>query len=154
MLAYGATARFSHLFGVNQTPASMESYYKQINSIQTEYEDTLNNELFEHFGVDFYFNRVYKRDETREADIVSKLINVAWTINEAREYLGFKPLPNPMFDELTPQQQDEFVAGKKKPKSKKEEVASADARTEQNAEEMTSRTQMKGDKPVNGDDND
>ena len=154
MLAYGATARFSHLFGVNQTPPSMESYYKQINSIQTEYEDTLNNELFDHFGTEFYFNRVYKRDETREADIVSKLINVAWSVNEAREYLGFKPIPNPMFDELTPQQQDEFVAGKKKPKPKKEEVASADARSEQNAEEMTSRTQMKGDKPVNGDEHD
>ena len=152
MLAYGATARFSHLFGVNQTPASMESYYKQINSIQTEYEDTLNNELFEHFGVDFYFNRVYKRDETREADIVSKLINVAWTINEAREYLGFKPLPNPMFDELTPQQQDAFVAGKKK--QPMNDVSSGDARTEQNVEDMTSRTQMKGDKPVNGDEHD
>jgi HK97 family phage portal protein len=151
MLAYGATARFSHLFGVNQTPPSMESYYKQINSIQTEYEDTLNNELFDNFGVDFYFNRVYKRDETREADIAVKLTNLCWTVNEAREYLGFKPIPNPMFDELTPQQQDEFVDGKRK---KKEEVASADARTEQNAVSMTSRQQMKGDTPVNGDEND
>ena len=152
MLSYGATARFSHLFGVNQTPPSMESYYKQINSIQTEYEDTLNNELFDSFGVEFYFNRVYKRDETREADIAVKLTNLCWTVNEAREYLGFKPIPNPMFDELTSKEQDEFVDGKKKPK--KEEVASADARSDQNAEEMTSRTQMKGDKPVNGDDND
>lgn len=153
MLAYGATARFQYLFGTNGsvTPVSMESYYKQINSIQTEYEDTLNNELFDSFNVDFYFNRVYKRDETREADIAVKLTNLAWTVNEAREYLGFKPIPNPMFDELTPQQQDQFLESKKKPK--KEEVASADTRSEQNAVAMTSRSQMKGDKPVNGDSN-
>jgi len=148
MLAYGATARFQHLFGKGTaTPTSMESYYKQINSIQTEYEDTLNNELFEQFGVEFYFNRVYKRDETREADIAVKLTNLTWTVNEAREFLGFKPIPNPMFDELPSKQQDDMLADRKK----KEEVASADARTEQNAQATTSRTQMKGDKPVNGD---
>jgi len=151
MLAFGATARFNHLFSNKpDTPVSMESYYKTINSIQTEYEDILNTELFDHFGVEFYFNRVYKRDETREADIAVKLTNLVWTVNEAREYLGFKPLPNPMFDELTSAQQDEFTGQRKK----KEEVASADARTEQNAVAMTSRNQMKGDKPVNGDKND
>ena len=145
MMAYGATARFAHLFGNSQTPITLESYYKTINSIQTEYEDTLNTELFDHFNVDFYFNRVYKRDETREADIAVKLTNLVWTVNEAREYLGFKPIKNPMFDELTPKEQDEFE------RTKKEEVASADRRTEQNAVEMTSRTNMKGDSPVNGD---
>jgi hypothetical protein len=152
MLAYGATARFGHLFGINNTtPATLESYYKQINSVQTEYEDTLNNELFDNFNVEFYFNRVYKRDETREADIAVKLTNLVWTVNESREYLGFKPIKNPLFDELTAVQQDAFVGQKKK--QKKEEVASADARTEQNAVEVTSRYQMKGDEPVNGDDN-
>lgn len=159
MLAYGATARFSHLFGENQTPASMESYYKQINSIQTEYEDSLNNELFDHFDTEFYFNRVYKRDETREADIAVKLTNLTLTVNEAREYLGYKPLPNPMFDELQSWQQEAIQQQRLKnsgntDRTRKEEVASADARTEQNAVNMTSRQQMKGDTPVNGDDND
>ena len=152
MLAYGATARFQHLFGKGDaSPTSMESYYKQINSIQTEYEDTLNNELFDHFGTEFYFNRVYKRDETREADIAVKLTNLVWTVNESREFLGFKPIPNPMFDELTSKQQGDMR--EERIRSKKEEVASADARTEQNANAMTSRVEMKGDKPVNGDNN-
>ena len=152
MLAYGCTARFQHLFqkAGTTTPITMESYYKQINSIQSEYEDTLNNDLFDAFNVEFYFNRVYKRDETREADIAVKLTNLVWTVNEAREFLGFKPIPDKMFDELPAQQQDLLLEERKK----KEEVASADARTEQNAEEMTSRNQMRGDKPVNGDDDD
>ena len=159
MLAYGCTARFQHLFSNGQTnPISMESYYKQINSIQTEYEDTLNTELFEDFGVEFYFNRVYKRDETREADQVVKLANLVWTINEAREFLGFKPLPNPDFDELPSKQQDAMMAQRMEEKkiqakrTKDEMVSSGDKRTEQNAMEMTSRQNMKGDEPVNGED--
>jgi hypothetical protein len=151
MLAYGCTARFQHLFphsGTGANPISMESYYKQINSIQSEYEDTLNNELFDDFGVEFYFNRVYKRDETREADIAVKLTNLTWTVNEAREFLGFKPLPNKDFDELPSKQQDMMMEQRKKD----EMVSSGDKRTEQNAEMMTSRSQMKGDKPVNGED--
>jgi len=148
MLAYGTTARFNHLFGGKaDTPATLEGYFKGINNIQTELEDLYNNELFDHFNVEFYFKRVYKRDETREADIAVKLTNLVWTINESREYLGFKPIANPMFDELPARQQDEFEAQR----GRMEEVASADARTRQNATNMTSRNQMKGDKPVNGD---
>jgi hypothetical protein len=155
MLAYGCTARFQHMFSSNgaTNPITMESYYKQINSIQTEYEDTLNNELFDEFGVEFYFNRVYKRDETREADIAVKLTNLIWTVNESREFLGFKPLPNPDFDELPSKQQDAMMEQRNKldqMRTKDEMVSSGDKRTEQNANEMTARGRMKGDKPVNG----
>jgi HK97 family phage portal protein len=149
MLAFGATARFQHLFSKGAaSPVSMESYYKQVNSIQTEYEDTYNNELFDQFGVEFYFNRVYKRDETREADIAVKLTNLTWTVNEAREFLGFKPLEDKIFDELPAQRQDALT--EERERKKKEEVASADARTAQNAENPTSRQVMIGDNPVNG----
>ena len=92
-LGWGVTARFSHLFtGRLEMPANLESYYKLINSLQGDLEEQLNDELFEHFDAEFSFNRVYKRDESREADIVTKLVGrPVLTQNEGREYLGYKP---------------------------------------------------------------
>jgi len=128
-MAYGASARFTHLFGKAESPSSLEAYYKHINSIQSDLEDLFNDELFSYFDVEFYFNRFYKRDESKEADVVTKLTNLAITVNEAREYLGYKPKPNTSFDEI---QTDAYS----KPQGK-DEVASADSRTEQNAVAQT-----------------
>ena len=47
------------------------------------------------------FPRVYKRDESREADIVTKLVGKPiLTQNEGREYIGKKPIDNPDLDEI------------------------------------------------------
>ncbi len=77
-----------------------DGYYKKINRIQSELEETLNNELWWRFGnVEMRFPRVYKRDESREADIVSRLVGrPVWTGNEGREYLGGKPIKDPSMD--------------------------------------------------------
>lgn len=130
LMGWGVTARFSHLFtGRLELPANLESYYKLINSIQGDLEEQLNDELFEHFGVEFSFKRVYKRDESREADIVTKLVGrPVLTPTEGREYLGYKPLPESELLEViqpTPK------------KERKDDVQSADARTDQNAETPT-----------------
>jgi len=73
---------------------STEGYYKKINRLQAEIEETLNNELWWRFGdVEMRFPRSYKRDESREADIVSRLVGrPVWTPNEGRKYLGNKPI--------------------------------------------------------------
>jgi len=128
LMAWGCTARFSHLFtGRLEMPANLESYYKLINSIQGDLEEQLNEELFEHFNVEFSFNRVYKRDESREADIVTKLVGQpVLTPDEGREYLGYKPLPEGEVIQITP-----------KGKPRMDEVGSADARTDQNTEKPT-----------------
>jgi len=128
-LGWGVTARFSHLFtGRLEMPANLESYYKLINSIQSDLEEQLNDELFEHFDAEFYFNRVYKRDESREADIVTKLVGQpVLTPDEGREYLGYKP--------LTDEEKMEIIQPTRKPGM--DEVQSADARGEQNAETPT-----------------
>jgi hypothetical protein len=94
------------LKGSNAKPNvdSTEGYYKNINRIQLELEETLNNELFWRFGnVELHFPRIYKRDETREADIVNRLVGKpVWTVNEGREYLGKLPLEEDGVDELVP----------------------------------------------------
>ena len=128
LMCWGASARFSHLFTEKlETPANLESYYKRINNIQSEWEDKLNKELFDEFGVEFYFKRTYKRDESREADIATKLTNVVWTVNEAREFLGFRPLPDEQYDKLQVQPKKDFVSSSQ----------AADRRTDQNIETET-----------------
>jgi len=73
---------------------SSEGYYKKINRLQELIEEKLNIELFADFGdVEIFFNRAYKRDESREADIINKLVGQpVLTINEGRQYLGKRPL--------------------------------------------------------------
>jgi len=91
---------------------SNEGYYKKINRLQLELEETLNNELFWRFGnVEIRFPRVYKRDETREADIVNRLVGKpVWSVNEGRVYLGKLPKDDPALDEVAPtfEQKNQF----------------------------------------------
>jgi len=94
-----------------------EGYYKKINRLQAEIEETLNTELWSQFGnCEMHFPRVYKRDESREADIITKLVGKpVMTQNEGREYIGKKPMTDePGLDEIPkkevpiqgPQQED------------------------------------------------
>ena len=81
---------------------ALAGYYKNINRIQQEIEETLNSELWSQFGdVEMVFNKVYKRDESVEADIISKTVGKPiWTQNEGREYMGLKALPDAKYDEI------------------------------------------------------
>jgi len=81
---------------------SNEGYYKKINLMQSIIEEVLNPQLFSTFGdVKFVFRRAYKRDESREADIVAKLVGrPVMTINEARVLLGKLPIDKAEYDEI------------------------------------------------------
>ena len=158
LMPWGLTARFSHLTGKLEVAQNLEGYYKMINSIQTDWEEKMNAELFESFDVEFTFKKVYKRDESREADIVSKVTNLCISPNEAREYLGYKrvhegdPEYTPEMDEVISQQPAQMVPLDEngKPKAKPlSEIASADNRSNQNSEHRTGPGKMKGDAPVN-----
>lgn len=71
---------------------AFEGYYKRISFLQKLIEEPLNIDLFEVFNVEFKFNRSYKIDEMREAQIVQILTQVgAITIEEAREMMGLDP---------------------------------------------------------------
>jgi hypothetical protein len=133
LMAWGCTARFSHLFtGRLEMPANLESYYKLINSMQSDLEEQLNDELFSHFDVEFAFNRVYKRDESREADIVTKLVGrPVMTLDEGREYLGYKPLPS---GEVIAENVPWAVQSANRSMN---DVQAGDARTEQSTETPT-----------------
>lgn len=87
---------------------AFEGYYKKISFMQKNIENRLNKELFDGFNVDFVFNRAYKIDEMREAQIVQILTQVgAITTEEARDMMGMdpklpeelKPKPKPTGDE-------------------------------------------------------
>lgn len=84
------------------TKAAEAGYYKNINRMQSEIEETLNSELWARFGdVEMVFKKAYKRDESIEADIISKTVGKpVLSVNEGREYLGYKPLPDPVLDEV------------------------------------------------------
>jgi hypothetical protein len=73
---------------------ALAGYYKNINRMQKEIEENLNSELWARFGnVEMVFNKVYKRDESVEADIIAKTVGKPiWTINEGRQYMGLKPI--------------------------------------------------------------
>ena len=67
-------------------------YYKKIAFIQKGIEVTLNKELWSHFGVRMKFNRSYKIDEMREAQIIQIATQSGiMTIEEARERIGMEP---------------------------------------------------------------
>lgn len=72
---------------------AFEGYYKKISFLQKLIEEKLNKELFmPHFKVTFKFNRAYKIDEMREAQIVQILTQAQLvTKEEAREMMGLEP---------------------------------------------------------------
>jgi len=69
-----------------------EGYFKKINFLQRLIEGSLNREIFSEFGkVKLRFNRSYKIDELREANIVAILADRGLiTIEEARELMGME----------------------------------------------------------------
>jgi len=71
-------------------------YYKKIAFIQKGIETTLNRDLWSHFNVRMKFNRAYKIDEMREAQIIQIATQAGlMTIEEARERIGMEPkMPN------------------------------------------------------------
>lgn len=144
LMSGGMSSKYFHLFGGKGENNEMrEPYFKKINVIQGELEETLNAELFEDFDVEFEFEHVYKRDESREADIVNKLVGrPVMTINEGRTYLGYDPTDNPADNEIA-----EVLApsngGNNATKTPKSENQTADARRSQSAENPSSQGRPK-----------
>jgi len=69
-----------------------EGYYKKLNFIQQISENSLNSELWKDFNVEMRFNKVYKIDEMREAQVVQILTQAGLvTVEEAREMMGLEP---------------------------------------------------------------
>ena len=69
-----------------------EGYYKKLSFMQKIIENSLNLELFDSFHVEMRFNRVYKIDEMREAQVVQILTQAGLiTVEEAREMMGLEP---------------------------------------------------------------
>jgi HK97 family phage portal protein len=98
-------SRLSDISGNYKASKGSEAgYYKKINRIQGELEETLNNELWYQFGnVKMKFKRAYKRDDSVEADIVAKTVGrPVMTPNEGRIYLGHEPINEAWADELKP----------------------------------------------------
>jgi phage portal protein BeeE len=55
--------------GIKGSDTSLEGYYRKISHYQDLFEDLINENLLSEFGVDLRFNRTYKQDEIREAQI-------------------------------------------------------------------------------------
>jgi len=69
-----------------------EGYYRKLSYMQKVIENSLNVELFDPFHVEMKFNRIYKIDEMREAQIVQILTQANLvTVEEAREMMGLEP---------------------------------------------------------------
>ncbi len=69
-----------------------EGYYKKLQFIQQMTENSLNSELWNNFNVEMRFNKVYKIDEMREAQVVQILTQAGLvTVEEAREMMGLEP---------------------------------------------------------------
>jgi len=77
----------------SQINRAYEGYYKKISFMQKIIEIMLNTELFHRYWkVKLKFNRSYKIDEMREAQIIQILTQVgAVTIEEARDMMGLDP---------------------------------------------------------------
>ncbi len=69
-----------------------EGYFKKINFLQKIVEETVNTEIFSHFGdVKLRFNRTYKIDELREANIIAILADRNLiTQEEARQLMSME----------------------------------------------------------------
>lgn len=69
-----------------------EGYYKKLSFIQQIVENSLNSELWKDFNVEMRFNKIYKIDEMREAQVVQVLTQAGLvTVEEAREMMGLEP---------------------------------------------------------------
>jgi HK97 family phage portal protein len=69
-----------------------EGYYKKLSFMQKILENSFNMELWEPFHIEMRFNRVYKIDEMREAQVVQILTQAGLiTVEEAREMMGLEP---------------------------------------------------------------
>ncbi len=69
-----------------------EGYYRKLSFMQKVLENSLNKELWESFHLEMKFNRIYKIDEMREAQIVQVLTQAGLvTVEEAREMMGLEP---------------------------------------------------------------
>jgi hypothetical protein len=149
LMSVGITARYSHLFsGRLEASANLEGYYKLINSIQKDWEEVLNRQLFSSFGVEFNFKRVYKRDDSREADIATKLVNNLITRDEGRAYLGYKPLRPEQLAEIEAAQKAKVPQKGEEGQPKKDDVMAGDARAAQNEEQQTGPFRPKDERGV------
>jgi len=104
-------------------------YYKKIAFIQKNIETKLNKELWSLFNVRKKFNRAYKIDEMREAQIIQIATQSGiMTVEEARERIGMEPkipegqtMPKPLGDDKAVdfrQDKKEEQGIPKKPKDK------------------------------------
>lgn len=100
-------------------------YYKKIAFMQKLIENDLNSELFREFNVKMKFNRGYKIDEMREAQIAQIMSQIgAMTTEEIRERIGLEPkmpsgtTPNSVGDDkaIDFEQDKKRIQGRDKPK--------------------------------------
>jgi len=77
----------------SQVNRAYEGYYKKISFYQRLIENQINKDLFKpFFKVELRFNRSYKIDEMREAQIAQILSQIgAVTIEEIRDSIGYDP---------------------------------------------------------------
>jgi len=69
-----------------------EGYYKKLSFMQKNLENSFNLELWDPFHIEMKFNRVYKIDEMREAQVIQILTQAGLvTVEEAREMIGLEP---------------------------------------------------------------
>ncbi|MBE3092798.1 MAG: phage portal protein [Chloroflexi bacterium] len=69
-----------------------EGYYKKLSFMQQIIENSLNSELWNSWNVELRFNKVYKIDEMREAQVIQILTTAGLvTVEEAREMMGLEP---------------------------------------------------------------
>ena len=132
MISTGSIFKYQFIWtGKGTRPEMIEPYYKKINLLQTEIEDELNTEFFDTFGLEFTFRKTYKRDESREADIVNKLVGKpVLTINEGREYLGHPKKPGKKYDVILDNTQK--TTTNKDPKSSEQAIDSRQTQNENN----------------------
>lgn len=115
-----------------KNPLIHERYFRRINFVQDLIQDLLNSRLWNEFEVEMRFRRIYKRDESREADIVNKLTGrPVITVNEGRKYLGYDPTNNPEDDVVGTILPSPNPTGANQPTVPKSEAEAADNRTEQ-----------------------
>ena len=105
-------------------------YYKKIAFIQKGIETIFNRDLWSHFDVKMKFNRAYKIDEMREAQIIQIATQSGiMTVEEARERIGMEPeipqgqtMPKSLGDDKAidfkeDKKEEQGIAGKPKDKT-------------------------------------
>lgn len=111
LMSYGTPAhRVNWTLDVKETAAELGKveggYYKKISFMQKIIENVYNAQLWNHFHVEMKFNRSYKLDEMREAQIAQIAAQTGFmTIEEIRERMGMEPklpkgtMPNSIGDD-------------------------------------------------------